>query len=178
MSVVLTPPLRNKDISGLKAGDRVYITGTIYTARDTAHKKMADLIIKNKKLPFPLKGQIIYYTGPTPAKPGTPIGSAGPTTSYRMDAYTPQLLAKGLKGMIGKGKRSENVIKAIRRYKAVYLAAIGGAGALISKYIKKCELTAYPELGPEAIYRLYVENFAVIVINDIKGRDLYRKIIR
>ena len=177
MNIKLTPPLTDKDISKLKISDKIYISGTIYTARDAAHKKLGDLIKKGKKLPFSIEGQIIYYVGPTPARPGRIIGSAGPTSSYRMDPYTPALLSKGLKVTIGKGPRAEEVIKAMKRYKAVYLAATGGAGALISKYIKKCNLVAYPELGPEAIYRLEVKDFPVIVINDTQGMDLYRKAV-
>lgn len=173
----LTTPLNTDKIERLKIGNLVYITGTIYTARDAAHKKLSDLIKKGKKIPIPLSGQVIYYTGPTPAKPGKIIGSAGPTSSYRMDPYTPLLLSKGIKAVIGKGPRSEKVIEALKKYKAVYLAAIGGAGALTSKYIESCKLIAYPKLGPEAIYCLKVKDFPAIVINDICGRDLYKKVL-
>jgi len=170
----LQPPLTDDVIEKLKAGDRVLITGTIYSARDRAHQYMVERHKKGENLPVDLKGQVIYYTGPTPAAPGRPIGSAGPTTSYRMDKYTPYLLAHGLKGMIGKGPRGQEVKDAINKHKAVYFAAIGGAGALISKAIKKAEVIAYPELGDEAMMRLEVENFPAIVVNDAHGEDLYR----
>jgi fumarate hydratase subunit beta len=158
----------------LKAGDRVLITGVIYTGRDMAHKYMVEGQKKGEKVPFDLRGQILYYTGPTPAAPGRAIGSAGPTTSYRMDKYTPHLLELGLKGMIGKGPRGQDVKDAIMKHKAVYFAAIGGAGALISKSIKKAEVIAYSELGTEAVMRLEVEDFPVVVVNDVHGADLYR----
>ncbi len=170
----LTPPLTVDVIEKLKAGDRVVITGVIFTGRDVAHKYMVEGYKKGEKPPFDLKGQILYYTGPTPAPPGKPIGSAGPTTSYRMDKYTPTLLEFGLKGMIGKGPRSQEVKDAIKKYKAVYFASIGGAGALISKAIKKAEVVAYPELGTEAVMRLEVEDFPAIVVNDVYGSDLYQ----
>lgn len=172
----LTTPVKQENISRLRVGNLVYITGTIYTARDAAHKKVIDLIKKGKKPPFPLSGQIIYYTGPTPARPGKVIGACGPTTSYRMDPYTPLLLSKGIKITIGKGPRSERVIDALKRHKAVYLAALGGAGALISKCILKAEVIAFKELGPEAIYRLNVKDFPAIVVNDVRGKDLYKKV--
>ncbi len=171
--VKIKTPLSDKEIENLKAGDEVLITGVLYTARDAAHRRIIDLLEKGEKLPFDLKGQVIYYVGPTPAKETEVIGSAGPTTSYRMDNYTPVLLSSGLKGMIGKGPRSKNVIEAIKKYKAVYFAALGGAGALISQYIKKSEIIAYEDLGPEAIRKLKVEDFPVIVINDICGNDFY-----
>lgn len=158
----------------LKAGDRVVITGVIYTARDMAHKYMVEGYRKGEKLPFDPRGQILYYTGPTPAPPGKPIGSAGPTTSYRMDKYSPLLLELGLKGMIGKGPRGQGVKDAIRKHKAVYFVAIGGAGALISKAIKKAEVIAYPELGTEAMMRLEVADFPAVVVNDVHGGDLYQ----
>ena len=158
----------------LKAGDRVLITGIIYTARDMAHKYLVDCHNNGEKPPFDLAGQILYYTGPTPAPPGKPIGSAGPTTSYRMDKYTPTLLELGLKGMIGKGPRGQEVKDAIRKHKAVYFAAIGGAGALISRAIRKAEVIAYPELGTEAVMRLEVEDFPAVVVNDVHGSDLYQ----
>jgi len=170
----ITPPLTDDVISKLKAGDRVLITGVIYTGRDMAHKYMVEGHQKGEKLPFDLNGQILYYTGPTPAPPGRPIGSAGPTTSYRMDKYTPYLLERGLKGMIGKGPRGQEVKDAIKKHKAVYFAAIGGAGALISKAIRKAEQIAYAELGTEAVMRLEVEDFPAIVVNDVYGGDLYR----
>lgn len=172
--IKLTPPLTDAVIEKLKAGDRVVITGVIYTARDVAHKYMIERHTKGEKLPFEPQGQVLYYTGPTPAPPGKPIGSAGPTTSYRMDKYTPTLLELGLKGMIGKGPRGQEVKDAIVKHKAVYFAAIGGAGALISKTIKKAEVIAYPELGTEAMMRLEVEDFPAIVANDVHGEDLYR----
>ncbi len=172
--IKLVPPLSDAVIEKLRAGDRVVITGVIFTGRDMVHKYMVEGYKKGEKPPFDLKGQILYYTGPTPAPPGKPIGSAGPTTSYRMDKYTPTLLELGLKGMIGKGPRSQEVKDAIKRHKAVYFAAIGGAGALISKTIKKAEVIAYPELGTEAVMRLEVEEFPAIVVNDVHGGDLYR----
>ena len=175
MKIKLNTPLNTSDIAKLKIGDEVYLNGIIYTARDAAHKKLDDLIKAKKPLPLPLKGNVIYYVGPTPKRPSRVIGSAGPTSSYRMDKFTPKLLSLGLRATIGKGERTDDVVKAMKKYKAIYLAAIGGAGALISKCIKKCEVIAYPELGPEAIYKLKVENLPVIVINDIKGNDLYRK---
>jgi len=172
--IKIQPPLTNAVIEKLKAGDRVLITGVLYTGRDMAHKYMVEGHKKGERLPFELKGQILYYTGPTPAPPGKPIGSAGPTTSYRMDKYTPTLLELGLKGMIGKGPRGQDVKDAIKKHKAVYFAAIGGAGALISKAIKKAEVIAYPELGTEAVMRLEVEDFPAIVVNDVHGADLYQ----
>lgn len=170
----ISPPLTDEIIESLRAGDQVYISGPVFAARDAAHKKLVELLDKGEPLPVDLKGQIIYYVGPSPAKPGRPVGAAGPTTSGRMDPYTPRLLAAtGLKAMIGKGSRSEEVKKAIVAHKAVYLAAVGGAAALIAKSIKKSEIIAYPELGPEAIQRLEVENFPAIVVNDCHGNDLY-----
>ncbi|MCR5149310.1 MAG: Fe-S-containing hydro-lyase [Eubacterium sp.] len=169
----LTVPASEAELTELNAGDYVYITGTIYTARDAAHKRMYDSMKAGESIPLSLDGTFIYYLGPTPARPGTVIGSAGPTTSSRMDKYTPTLLDKGLKGMIGKGKRNAEVHEAIVRNKAVYFAAIGGAGALLSKCIKKAEVIAYDDLGTEAIRKLYVEDLPVIVIIDSKGNDLY-----
>lgn len=151
------------------------LTGVIYTARDSAHRRMVETLDRGDKLPFDLKGQVIYFTGPSPARPGQVIGSAGPTTSYRMDAYSPRLMEEGLKGMIGKGSRSQTVKEAMKRYKAVYFAAIGGAGALISKRIKKAELIAYADLSAEAVLRLEVEDFPATVVNDIYGGDLYEE---
>jgi fumarate hydratase subunit beta len=172
--IKLTPPLTDAMIEKLKAGDRVAITGVIYTARDRVHQYIVAAHKKGEKPPLDLRGQILYYTGPTPAPPGKVIGSAGPTTSYRMDTCTLTLLELGLKGMIGKGPRGQEVKDAIQKHKAVYFAAIGGAGALISKAIKKAEVVAYPELGDEAMMRLEVENFPAIVVNDVYGADLYR----
>jgi len=169
----LTPPLSDKDVEKLRIGDRILINGIIYTGRDAAHKRLFDLLKEGKNLPFDIKGQIIYYVGPTPAKPGQVLGSAGPTTSYRMDAYSPALIERGLKGMIGKGMRSDSVKEAMKKYKAVYFAATGGAGALLAKRVERAEIVAYEDLGPEAIRRLVVEDLPVIVVNDVKGNDLY-----
>ena len=168
-------PLTDETLKDLKAGDDVLLTGVMYAGRDAAHKRMVEAFDQGKPLPFDIKGQIIYFMGPSPARPGQPIGSAGPTTSGRMDAYSPRLIAEGLKGMIGKGMRSQAVKDAMKEYKAVYLAAIGGAGALISKSIKKSEVVAYEELGAEAVRRLEVEDFPATVINDIYGGDLYQE---
>lgn len=174
----LTTPLSTEDVENIHIGDRVLLNGVLLTGRDAAHKRLFELIKEGKKLPIDIKGQVIYYVGPTPAKPGKPIGSAGPTTSYRMDLYSPKLIELGLKGMIGKGNRSNAVIEAMKRFKAVYFGATGGAGALIAKRIKKAEIVAYPDLGPEAIRILEVEDFPVIVINDTKGNDLYKEGIK
>ena len=171
----VTLPLTDETLKELKAGDNVLLNGVIYVGRDAAHKRIVEALDQGKPLPFDIKGQTIYYMGPSPAKPGQPIGSAGPTTSGRMDSYSPRLMAEGLKGMIGKGMRSQAVKDAIKKYKAVYFAAIGGAGALISKSIKKSEVIAYEELGAEAVRRLDVEDFPVTVINDIYGGDLYQE---
>ncbi|MDO4542391.1 MAG: Fe-S-containing hydro-lyase [Bacillota bacterium] len=176
---ILTPPLKYEDLEQLKAGDVVYITGVIYTARDAAHKRLVELTEKGEKLPIDLNGQIIYYAGPAPTKPGQAIGSVGPTTSYRMDPYAPPLIAKeGLRGMIGKGKRNSEVKTAIRKYGAIYFGATGGAAALLSRCVKKAEVILYPELGPEAVRRLEVENFPVTVINDVHGADLYQEAVK
>ena len=169
----LKTPLTDKDVEKLKIGDKVLLTGVIYSARDAAHKRLFDLIQEGNPLPIDIRGQVIYYVGPAPAKPGKPIGSAGPTTSYRMDAYAPKLMELGLKGMIGKGNRSAAVVEAIKKNKAIYFGATGGAGALLAKSIKKAETVAYEDLGPEAIQRMEVEDFPVVVINDTKGNDLY-----
>jgi fumarate hydratase subunit beta len=169
----LKAPLTDGDVEKLNIGDRVLISGIIYTGRDAAHKRLFDLLKEGRDLPFDIKGQIIYYVGPTPAKPGHVFGSAGPTTSYRMDAYSPSLIEKGLKGMIGKGMRSDEVKEAMKKYKAIYFAATGGAGALLAKHVKKAEIVAYEDLGPEAIRRLEVEGLPVIVISDVRGNDLY-----
>ncbi len=168
-------PVSDEVIAKLRAGDKVYITGYLLTGRDSAHKKLIDLIKEGKQLPIDIRGQLIYYVGPTPARPGKPIGSAGPTTSYRMDSYAPTLHSLGLKGTIGKGERSEEVKESLKKYKAIYLAAVGGAGALISKSILESEVIAYPELGPEAIRRIKVKEFPCIVINDMYGGDLYEE---
>jgi fumarate hydratase subunit beta len=171
----LTTPLNEGEIISLNTGDIVYITGTIYTARDAAHKKIVESIKKMKPLSFDLRNQIIYYTGPTPATGKMPIGSCGPTTSSRMDSYTVPLLEKGLKGMIGKGKRSEEVIKAIRKYKAVYFLAVGGAAALLATKVKKAKVIAYPQLGTEAIRKLEVKDFPVIVAVDCRGKNIFNR---
>jgi len=170
----LIPPLSDADVVALKIGDKILISGIIYGARDSAHKRMIESIKKGERLPIDVKGQVIYYVGPSPAKPGSVIGSAGPTTSGRMDSYAPLLIERGLKGMIGKGLRSKEVIDACIKFKAVYLGAVGGAGAYISKRIKASRIVAYEELGPEAVYEFKVEDFPVIVINDVKGNDLYK----
>ena len=171
--VRLTPPVTDEMIKTLVMGDRVLVNGVIYTARDAAHKRLMELLDAGQKLPVDFKGQILYYVGPSPARPGRVIGAAGPTTTTRMDDYTPTLLKLGLKAMIGKGKRGPEVLAALKEYIAVYLGATGGAGALISKCIKAAEVVAFPDLGPEAIHRLEVEDFPTIVINDCHGGDLY-----
>jgi fumarate hydratase subunit beta len=168
-------PLKDDVIAELRAGDSVLLSGVMYVARDAAHKRLLETLSKGEQLPFDLQGHTIYYMGPSPAKPGQVIGSAGPTTSGRMDIYAPRLIEAGLKGMIGKGARSQSVRDALMKFKAVYFAAIGGAGALIAKSIKKAEVIAYEELGAEAILRLEVEDFPVTVINDIYGGDLYEE---
>ena len=173
MEKTLLFPFTKDKLKSLRAGDSVLITGTIYTARDAAHARLTEMIEKGEDLPFRIEDSIIYYVGPTPAKPGQPIGSAGPTTSSRMDKYTPLLVSKGLKGMIGKGKRSQAVIDAIVENKAVYMAAVGGAGALLSKCIKESEVIAYDDLGTEAIRKMRVENLPVIVVIDSEGNNLY-----
>jgi fumarate hydratase subunit beta len=174
MEYKLTTPLTKEDTKKLKSGDSVLLSGTIYSARDAAHKRLVELIENNQELPFDLKGSVIYFVGPTPPKPGDPIGSAGPTTSYRMDAYSPTILKHGSLGMIGKGKRNQEVKDACIEYSGVYFGATGGAGALIGKRIKSAKIIAYPELGPEAIRELEVENFPLTVINDTYGSDLYQ----
>jgi fumarate hydratase subunit beta len=177
-TVTLITPLTDEMVSSLKIGDKVFLNGILYTARDAAHKRLIELLDTGKSLPFDIRGQVIYYVGPSPAKPGQVIGAAGPTTSYRMDPYAPRLMELGLKAMIGKGKRSSAVKEALVKCKAVYLGATGGAGALISRAIKSAEVIAYEELGPEAIRRLTVENFPAVVINDTFGGDLYEEGIR
>jgi fumarate hydratase subunit beta len=173
--VRLTTPLSRWDVESLHAGDRVMLSGTIYTARDAAHARLVALINEGKPLPFAAEGQVIYYVGPTPPRPGAPIGSAGPTTSGRMDPYAPALLAAGVKGMIGKGSRSAEVREAMVRHRAVYFAATGGAGALLAKKIRSAEVVAWEDLGPEAVRRLVVEDFPLVVINDVFGNDLYEE---
>lgn len=166
-------PLQEKDIEELRAGDYVYLTGTIYTARDAAHKRMYESMKKGETLPIELRGNVLYYLGPSPAREGQVIGSAGPTTSSRMDKYTPDMLDAGLKGMVGKGKRSPEVVEAIKRNHAVYFAAVGGAGALLAQCIKEAQVVAYEDLGTEAIRRLYIEDLPVIVVIDKEGNNLY-----
>lgn len=166
-------PLDQKTVSALCVGDYVYLTGTVYTARDAAHKRMYDILERGGKLPVDLENSVIYYMGPSPARPGMPIGSAGPTTAGRMDKYTPALLDLGLKGMIGKGKRSQAVKEAVVRNGAVYFAAVGGAGALLSRSILSSEVIAYDDLGTEAVRRLEIKDFPVIVVMDSQGNDLY-----
>ena len=173
MAIKIKAPLTREDARKLKAGDSCLISGVIYTARDAAHKRLCDLVAKGEELPVDLKDAIIYFVGPTPAKPGQAIGSAGPTTSYRMDAYSPTLISMGQTGMIGKGKRGPEVIDAMKKHGAVYFGAIGGCGALLSKCIKKAEVVAYEDLGAEAIRRLEVEDFPAIVIIDSEGNNLY-----
>lgn len=177
MERYLNAPLKQEDIKSLKAGDYVYISGTIYTARDAAHKRMYEAMLSGNEIPMNLQDNIIYYMGPSPAREGHPIGSAGPTTSSRMDKYAPLLMEHGLKGMIGKGKRSPEVINSIIKNGAVYFAAVGGAGAILSKTIKKSEVIAYDDLGTEAIRKLEVENFPAIVVIDSDGNNLYETVV-
>ena len=174
-TVKLTPPVSDEEVIPLRIGDKVLINGTIFTARDAAHKRIFDLLDRHEQLPFDVKGQIIYYTGPTPPRPGRIIGAAGPTTGYRMDPFTPRLLELGLKATIGKGYQRQPVIDAIKKYKAVYLMGIGGTGALLSKKIKSVKILAFEDLGPEAIMEMQVEDFPTIVANDTEGNDLFRK---
>ena len=169
----VTPPLTAADVQGLRAGDRVRITGVIYTGRDAAHGRLMALIDKGEALPIDVRGQVIYYTGPSPARPGDVVGSIGPTTGGRMDRFTPALLELGLRGTIGKGVRSQAVKDALARHKGVYFGAIGGAGAVLSQFVKRLEVVAYEDLGTEAIRRLEVEGFPAIVVNDCHGGDLY-----
>ncbi|MCR4749516.1 MAG: Fe-S-containing hydro-lyase [Lachnospiraceae bacterium] len=178
MEYKIEAPLKKEDIDKLKSGDYVYITGTIYVARDAAHKRMDDLLKEGKELPIELKDNVIYYMGPSPAREGRPIGSAGPTTASRMDKYAPKLLDLGLKGMIGKGKRTQEVKDAIVRNGCVYFAAVGGAGALLSKAITKSDIVAYEDLGAEAIRKLEVKDFPVIVVIDKEGNNLYETAIK
>lgn len=171
----LTAPLSLEAVRSLKAGDRIRLSGVIWTGRDAAHKRLVARLDAGEPLPMPLEGEIIYFVGPCPAPPGRPIGSAGPTTSGRMDAYSPRLIREcGLRGMIGKGNRSAAVVEAMKQSGAVYFAATGGAGALIARCVRKCDLVAFPELGPEAIYRLEVENLPLVVAIDSNGGSLYR----
>ena len=178
MEKYIQAPITKEEAQKLRAGDYVYITGTIYTARDAAHKRMDETLNRGEKLPVDIENQMIYYMGPSPAREGRPIGSAGPTTASRMDKYTPRLLDLGLGAMIGKGKRSQAVLDAIVRNQSVYFAAVGGAGALLSKCIKKSEVVAYDDLGAEAIRKLEVEDFPVIVVADCEGNNLYETAIK
>jgi fumarate hydratase subunit beta len=173
MAIKITAPLSREDARKLRAGDSCLFSGVIYTARDAAHKRLCELVARGEELPIDVKDSVIYFVGPTPAKPGQAIGSAGPTTSYRMDAYSPTLISRGQTGMIGKGKRGPEVIAAMKEHGAVYFGAIGGLGALLSKCIKKAEVVAYEDLGAEAIRRLEVEDFPVVVIIDSEGNNLY-----
>jgi fumarate hydratase subunit beta len=173
MTIEITSPISDKEIKELTAGDSVLISGTIYTTRDAAHQRIVQALENKEELPFDLKGQTIYYMGPSPAPPGKIIGAAGPTTSRRIDPYTPRLLAAGVKALIGKGGRSDEVRKALKKHKAVYLATTGGAGALLASAIKEAEVIAYDDLGPEAVMRLVVDNFPAVVANDIYGGDLF-----
>lgn len=176
-TVKLNPPLTDSDVSSLQIGDKVVIDGAIYSARDAAHKRLFELIDAKKALPFPLKGQVIYYVGPTPPRPGRPIGAAGPTTSYRMDTYAPRLMELGIKATIGKGPRAPEVVEAMKKFKAVYLVAIGGTGALLGKQVTKSEMVAFEDLGTEAIRRLTVRDFPAIVANDVAGRDIFTEAV-
>ena len=178
MDRYIKAPLCEEDAKSLRAGDYVYITGTIYTARDAAHKRMQEALDEGRDLPFDIRGNIIYYMGPSPAREGRPIGSAGPTTASRMDKYAPKLLDLGLRGMIGKGKRTKEVQEAIVRHGAVYFAAVGGAGALLSKRILASEVIAYDDLGAEAIRKLEVEDFPAIVVMDCEGKNLYEEVLK
>ena len=171
----MTSPLKDEDVAKLRAGDVVKLSGTIYTARDAAHKRLCDMLDNNEKLPFELKGAVIYYVGPSPAPEGRPIGSAGPTTSYRMDTYAPRLHSLGVKASVGKGKRSPEVRKALQEHTGVYFGATGGAGALLSQCITAAKVIAFDELGPEAIRELTVENFPLLVVNDSHGGEQYAK---
>ncbi|WP_309144602.1 Fe-S-containing hydro-lyase [Fictibacillus sp. WQ 8-8] len=173
--IKITAPFNEETVQSLKSGDRVLISGTVYAARDAAHKRMIEALEQGEDLPFNIEGEVIYYVGPTPAKPGQVIGSAGPTTSGRMDKYTPALLERGLKGMIGKGYRSQEVINSIEENQAIYFGAIGGSGALIARTIKEVEVIAYEDLGTEAIRKIVVEDFPAIVINDAYGNDWYKQ---
>ena len=173
MNKIIQAPIRKEEIKNLKAGDYVYLTGTIYTARDAAHKRMYEALQNGEALPFDIEGNVIYYMGPSPAREGRPIGSAGPTTASRMDKYTPALLELGMRGMIGKGRRTEAVRESMMKNQAVYFAAVGGAGALLSKSILQAEVIAYEDLGTEAIRKLEIKDFPVIVVMDCEGNNLY-----
>ena len=171
----LTPPLSQEDVARLRAGDRVLLSGPVYAARDTAHKRLVQMLEAGEELPIDLEGHVIYYAGPSPARPGKVIGSAGPTTSGRMDPYTPRLLEAGVRATVGKGRRSAETVRAMQTHGAVYLAVVGGAAALISRSIVACEVVGFPDLGPEAIRKLEFKDLAVFVVNDTAGRDLYEE---
>ncbi len=173
MAIKVETPLTDNVIKELKIGDEISLSGIIYTARDAAHQKLVDMMAEGKDLPFDPKGSVIFYVGPSPAKPGQVIGAAGPTTSYRMDPFVPKMLEVGMKGMIGKGSRGEEVLKGLKEYTAVYFGATGGAAALLAKSIVECEVIAFDELGPEAVRKLTVKDMPLIVINDCNGNDLY-----
>lgn len=173
MEVYIKLPLTREKAVSLSSGDVLYLSGTVYTARDAAHKRIVEMLAAGEAPPFELADAVIYYVGPTPKRPGQVIGSAGPTTSYRMDAYTPELIARGLRGMIGKGKRSDDVVEAMKKSGAVYFGAIGGAGALLSDCITACEVIAFPELGAEAVHKLEVKDFPVVAVIDSCGKNLY-----
>jgi fumarate hydratase subunit beta len=171
----LTTPLSDSDVARLRVGDLVYFSGVLFTARDAAHERFAETLAEGSSLPFDLRGQVIYYVGPTPAKPGHPIGSAGPTTASRMDPYAPLLIQRGLKGMIGKGRRNDAVVAAMKKYQCVYFGAVEGTAALIARTVQSCQVIAYEDLGTEAVHRLVVKDFPAIVVNDTEGRDLYQE---
>jgi fumarate hydratase subunit beta len=173
--IVLRTPFGTNDAARFRAGDEVLLSGVVYTARDAAHERLARLLKNGKALPVDLRDQVIYYCGPTPARPGRPIGSAGPTTASRMDGYTPALIAYGVRGMIGKGQRSQEVREAIQKFQAIYFGAVEGTAALLGERVREAQVVAFPDLGPEAIHRLVVEDFPVIVVNDVAGRDLYKQ---
>ncbi len=171
----LNTPLKEEDVRTLHTGDRGFLSGVIYTARDTAHRRLVEAMDRGEDLPLELDGQVIYFAGPSPARPGRPIGSIGPTTSYRMDPYSPRLMERGLRGMIGKGSRAPEVRQAMQKFGSVYFGATGGAGALLARSVEKMEVVAFEDLGPEAIRRLWVREFPVVVINDVHGADLYEE---
>jgi fumarate hydratase subunit beta len=171
--IPLRAPIELGDVKRLRSGDEILLSGVVYTARDAAHERLARLLKEGNPFPVDLRGQVIYYCGPTPARPGRPIGSAGPTTASRMDRYTPALIAYGVRGMIGKGRRSREVLEAIKQFRAVYFGAIEGTAALLGERVREAEVVAFSDLGPEAIHRLVVEDFPVVVVNDIRGSDLY-----
>jgi fumarate hydratase subunit beta len=175
MPVPLRAPMEPADVERLRAGDEVLLSGVVYTARDTAHERLVQLLKAGQPLPVDLRGQVIYYCGPTPARPGRPIGSAGPTTASRMDSYTPALIAYGVRGMIGKGRRSREVREAIKKFRAIYFGAVEGTAALIGERVREAQVVAFPELGTEAIHRLVVEDFPIMVVNDVAGGDLYEE---